>query len=151
MRHALVVTGQTPHAEELVRRAGRFATGVGAKLTLLCVMSDGEYDARRDQLRSVSGYGTGYDIERARSDAKQRADEVGRAAFDGDAVTYEAVGAVGDVVETVLSIADARGCDHLFIVGRERSPTGKALFGDRAQRLILNFDGPVTIATAADA
>jgi len=36
----------------------------------------------------------------------------------------------------------------VFVRGRRRSPTGKAVFGDTAQAVILNFDGFVTVATA---
>jgi len=32
----------------------------------------------------------------------------------------------------------------VFLTGKKRSPTGKAVFGDRSQAIILNFDGPVT-------
>ena len=37
---------------------------------------------------------------------------------------------------------------HLSSPGQQRSPSGKALFGDTAQQVVLNFPGPVTIVTA---
>ncbi|MFC4440339.1 MULTISPECIES: universal stress protein [Natrialbaceae] len=56
------------------------------------------------------------------------------------AITDEA-----DIDDEVLSTAERLGCDHVFIVGRKRSPTGKAIFGDVTQRVLLNFDGSVTV------
>ncbi|MFC6725558.1 universal stress protein, partial [Halobium palmae] len=53
-----------------------------------------------------------------------------------------------DVAETVLEVAQERGCDHAFLLGKRRSPTGKALFGDVAQQVVLNFDGYVTLSTS---
>jgi hypothetical protein len=35
----------------------------------------------------------------------------------------------------------------VFLAGRKRSPTGKALFGDQTQAVILDFDGAVTVIT----
>jgi nucleotide-binding universal stress UspA family protein len=45
----------------------------------------------------------------------------------------------------VLAEARHRGCDHVFVTGRKRSPAGKAIFGDVAQRIVLEFDGAVTV------
>ena len=64
-----------------------------------------------------------------------------------DDVEYEAVGMLGDKEEQILELAHERDCDHIFISGRKRSPTGKALFGDLAQSVLLKFDGTVTIRT----
>lgn len=46
---------------------------------------------------------------------------------------------------SVLRTAREYGCDRLFVVGEKRTPTGKALFGDFAQSLLLNFEGHVTV------
>lgn len=62
-----------------------------------------------------------------------------------DGVDIEAaIASEGDIDDAILSAADRLNCDHIFLVGRKRSPTGKAIFGDVAQRVLLNFDGLVT-------
>ena len=65
-----------------------------------------------------------------------------------DSIEFAAEGIVVDDDERadeIVAAAERLGCDHLFIVGRRRSPTGKALFGDVAQRVLLNFEGTVTL------
>lgn len=52
--------------------------------------------------------------------------------------------------DLVVETAERNGCDHVFVTGVQRSPTGKALFGDFAQSVILNFDGYTTILTDDD-
>ncbi|MFC6907201.1 universal stress protein [Halalkalicoccus tibetensis] len=51
----------------------------------------------------------------------------------------------GDIPDIILTEANKRNCDHIFVTGEKRSPTGKAVFGDTAQSIILNFEGPVTV------
>lgn len=52
----------------------------------------------------------------------------------------------GDRATAILDVAEEYDCDHVFLVGQRRSPTGKALFGDLTQEIILNFDGTITLS-----
>jgi nucleotide-binding universal stress UspA family protein len=55
------------------------------------------------------------------------------------------VGESGDPTDAILRVADERDSDVVYIGGRKRTPTGKALFGSVAQSVILNADRPVQI------
>ncbi|ESP89147.1 universal stress protein [Candidatus Halobonum tyrrellensis] len=145
MNHALAVVGSTGASERLVREAGELAAGVGASLTVLAVTDEGEYDDQREQLLTAGG--ATYSVGQAVEGAESRADDVARAALAGLDVAYETAGTVGEPAEVALAEAGRRGCDHLFVAGRKRSPTGKALFGDDTQRLLLGADCPVTVVT----
>jgi nucleotide-binding universal stress UspA family protein len=58
---------------------------------------------------------------------------------------YAIHGAVGDdPAEEITDTADAVGSDMVIIGGGSRSPAGKALFGDQAQRVLLNAPCPVS-------
>lgn len=150
MNRALAVVGETEENEHLVREAGELTAGVGAELLVLSVTPEAEYETTRES-RERAGSKHPYSIDQAAEDARQQAESIARLALSELNVDYEAIGSVGRVPERILKTADKRECDHIFIVGRQRSPTGKALFGDIAQSIILNFAGPVTIMTAADA
>lgn len=148
MRHALAVVSSTEGSKQLVREAGELAAGVGAELTLLHVTTEEKYAETYRELESLSDYDTEYSVYQAEQGAANFAEDVGRHALEGIDIDYRSVGALGDLVETVLAHAEREDCDHVFVSGRTRSPTGKALFGDDTQRIILEFDGPVTVLTS---
>lgn len=147
MERALVVVEGSENAKSLLRKAGVIADGVGAELLLVHVTTEDQFAERSDALQSIPDVNVSYDVMQARDGARQFVDDVASEVFEGMDVEYESIGRLGDIEEEILAVADEYDCDHLFVSGRKRSPTGKAIFGDRAQSLILNFDGPVTVTT----
>lgn len=148
MQHALAVVAPDDVTKDLVREAGELAAGVDARLTLLCVTSEEEYAEQREALMAVPEADVTYSVEQALDGARDFSRDVGREVLSDVDVDYETAGAVGDSGDTILERAETEGCDHVFLTGQRRSPTGKALFGDATQRVILDFDGPVTVVTA---
>lgn len=147
MDHALVVVDASEGAKRLIREAGELATGVGAKLTLLHVTSEEEYNEKVSAMQQIPEADVSYNLEAAEEGGRQFVRDIAREVLEGMDVEYDAVAEVGDIVDEVLDEAEDRGCDHIFVAGRKRSPAGKALFGDTAQAIILDFDGAVTILT----
>jgi nucleotide-binding universal stress UspA family protein len=151
MDRALVVVNDTEKHRTLLREAGELAAGVGAELVVLTTLTQSEYEedtATKESIAQVEGTGTGDDpLEGARNFALRMAEEE----LSGAGVSVQAVARLiedDEHADAVLETAADEECDHVFIAGRRRSPTGKALFGDAAQRVILNFDGPVTVRTS---
>jgi nucleotide-binding universal stress UspA family protein len=147
MERALVVVQAKEATKELVAEAGKLAKGVNAELELLHVTTEEEFRDKQSSLRDIAGLNSEYNVENAREGAEQFALEVGTAALDGD-VDFTASGRIGNPQDVILEKAKKEDIDHIFIHGRQRSPTGKAVFGDLAQAIILNFDGPVTVTTS---
>jgi nucleotide-binding universal stress UspA family protein len=134
---------------ELLTEAGELAAGVDADLVILSLMTQEEFADARETLDVVAQEEhTSYDdevvLDVARREAREHAEEV---LADVD-VEWQTVAARVDDDDTqasrIIDIAEDRGVDHVFLTGQQRSPTGKAVFGDRTQAVILNFDGPVT-------
>jgi nucleotide-binding universal stress UspA family protein len=152
MERALVVVDDTDPHRKLLREAGELAAGVGADLVLLAILSEEDYEESFETIETISetegtSYGEDTVLDGERAFARDFAEDV----LDDVAVEYETAAAVaeeGERADQILGTAEKNGCDHVFIVGRQRSPTGKAIFGDTAQSVILNFDGPVTIRTS---
>lgn len=148
MRKALVVTNASDGVDRITLEAGELAAGVDASVVLLHVTSNSEYEEDRKAMQGVDAIEGGtYDVSQASDGARQFAQDVGDQVLRNVDVEYEAVGAVGDEYEQIMQTARDYNCDHIFVAGRKRSPSGKALFGDVGQKVILNFDDPVTILT----
>lgn len=152
MDRALVVLEESEAHRDLLREAGELAAGVDAELVLLSTITRAEFEEGVETIETIAdmentGYSGNAPLDAAENVAQSFADDE----LDGIEVDYTAVGTVheeGEEAHEILSVAENRDCDYVFLVGRRRSPTGKALFGDTAQSVILNFDGRVTIATA---
>lgn len=148
MERALVVVDDTDTHRELLEEAGELAQGVGAELVLFSWTTPEEYESDTETLETVeAAEHTSYSGTDALDVAKKFARTMASDVL-GDDVPVDVTAAVADdddLAEEILDAADREDCDHVFIVGRRRSPTGKVIFGNVAQRVILNFDGPVTV------
>ncbi|WP_435359073.1 universal stress protein [Haloarchaeobius sp. DFWS5] len=144
MERALaVIRNDSDTTKALVREAGELAAGVDADLVLLHVLPEEEYDeimSSRLETKSKS-----FSLDEAEMEAEHFATQVGSKALEDVDIEYEILGIVGREETTILDVADEKDADHVFISGRRRSPSGKALFGDLTQRVMLNFEGMVTV------
>jgi nucleotide-binding universal stress UspA family protein len=147
MERPLVVTDSSDTVVDLIREAGKLAEASESPLTVLTVVTESEYQNDAEVLGTIG------EIEGAeyRMEPATYAEEVASTAItdllsDLELET-EAVGRVvdndDDRADLILKVAEANDCDYVFLMGSRRSPTGKALFGDTAQSVILNFDGYV--------
>jgi len=147
MERALAVVEGDDAAKDIVRKAGELAAATGADLVLVHVTDEEEYDRQREQLESIPTRETQYSVGQALEGARKFAEDIGAEVLADLDVEYEVVGRLGDKADKVLSTAEEYDADHVFISGRKRSPTGKAVFGDVTQEVILEFDGAVTVVT----
>lgn len=147
MERVLVTLTSDERDPELLDAAERYVTGLDAEIVLYCIRDQDEFEANiQRKARSGQTSETIADIEDA---AEETAREIGEAAFDDD-VAVIAVGELGSIPDDILRTAKERDVNHVFVSGRRRSPTSKLITGDIAQKVILNFDGPVTITTRSE-
>lgn len=147
MKRALIIAEPTEEAKELVREAGSLAEGVGADVVLIHATTDEEYAGRKQAMASIASPAGTYTSEDAREGAEQFARDMAEEVLTPFDIQYETAGYVGNKGEMTLQAAEEYDCDHVFLSGRKRSPTGKALFRDTTQRVLLEYDGPVTVVT----
>lgn len=145
MDRALAVVDDTETDRRLLAEAGALAGGVGAELVVLTVFDADEF-ASETQRKADKGLEV-ESVEAGTDRATETAREIAASVLSDTDVEYEPVGIVGDRPDDILAAARNRDCDHVFIAGRKRSPTGKAIFGDVAQAVVLNFEGPVSVLT----
>jgi len=148
MNRALVVVEDTDAHRALLREAGELAAGTGADLVLLSLEARDEVDESTEQFARTEGVSV---VEMIIEDARESIAAVAGEALSDLDVAYETMAAVTEPDERadeIIATAGQTDCDHVFLVGQERSPTGKAIFGDVAQAVVLNFGGSVTTLTA---
>lgn len=151
MDNALVVIDDTDTHRALLAEAGRLAHDTGAKLTVLAWITPDQIDETADNLEAIEQVeGTSYNEPEPTATATQFARQFAEDVFESfdESIEFTADGIVSkenERADAIIDTAERLDCDHVFIVGRRRSPTGKALFGDVAQRVLLNFDGTVTL------
>lgn len=141
---------ESEETKTLLREAGELAAGVDAELIVLHVMEESAYQELAESRRSVRSVDRelvqlgGYPITEATDDAEQLARRLGWTELRDLPLDWLAVGHVGRESDRIIEVAKEFEADHMFVVGRRRSPSGKAIFGDLTQRLIFEFPGPVT-------
>jgi nucleotide-binding universal stress UspA family protein len=119
-------------AEETVDIAGP----TGADVVLARVFSDEGYD----EVKSALHFDDPTTDEVAGRDATVR--DFGAVLDEAD-VKWSVRGRVGDPGDEVVAMADAVDADVVVVGGRDRSPTGKAVFGSVGQTILLSAPCPV--------
>ncbi|GAA0237978.1 universal stress protein [Haladaptatus pallidirubidus] len=148
MNRILAVVKPTETDLELLEEAGVVAAATGVEVVVLALVSEGSEDVSVDAIRQWDGFDDNTD-ETAET-VHRFAEHLGNQILDPLGVEYLPI---GERIETtrpsskIIDVAENHDCDHVYVTNRGRSPTGKALFGDTAQSVILNFDGFVTVRT----
>lgn len=144
MSTVLVVLTSDEADDRLLTAAERYAAGSDAEILMARFVDEKQHQSEV-QREARSGKQT-TTVDELESAAEAEAAGIAEAAFGGD-VRYTALGVVGNVPDVILQVAEERDCEHVFVTGKRRSPSGKMLFGDVAQSVVLGFDGPVTVTT----
>lgn len=147
MERALVVVSSDDRSKDMVREAGELAVGVDAELLILHITTEEEFRDNQDHLAETAAGTSMYNVETAQEGARQYAANLGQELLGELDIEFIPMGVIGERRDEILSTAREQDCDYIFITGKKRSPTGKALFGDEAQSIILNFDGSVVVRT----
>lgn len=150
MDRAFVVLDDTDTHRDLLAEAVEITRATGADLELFSWVTPDEVEQEADALEAAGkAEGTTYPPASAHDLVTGIVNEVANDVFDANELPeFDIASAVAEddaVADEILDAANASGCDHIFLVGRRRSPTGKVLFGDVAQKVILNFDDHVTV------
>ncbi|WP_181685593.1 universal stress protein [Halorhabdus salina] len=151
MERGLAVLLSESNAEkELLQKAANFSDCSNAPLAVLAVVSPSEYDSVAETMDLIGEIEhTSYDDDAIFEGLHKNTRDIVEDAIGDMAVPHEIIVQVeeaGDRADVVLETAREHDCDHVFLVGQRRSPTGKALFGDLTQKIILNFEGDITLS-----
>lgn len=139
IEHILVAVGEEEqNASAIAEHVAEIATGVGAEVTLFRAFTEGEFSDWLDEM----GYDSAQPVELAQR--HRVVNEMANILRDSNVkLTVEA--RVGPPAESVVDYVEQNEVDHVFLGGRRRSPTGKALLGSVGQQVLLRVDTPCTL------
>jgi nucleotide-binding universal stress UspA family protein len=125
--------------EELIEAILDIAEPTGASVVLLHVFTEKAYD------KGVEEAGFDDDDRPSPTELAARLEAIDAIAADLEAadVSYDIRGSIGAEGETIIRETEAVGGDLLYLSGRKRSPTGKAVFGSTSHRIMMNASCPV--------
>ena len=149
MKRILAVVRSPEVDLELLEEAGAMGAAAGVEVVVVVLINEDEPEESIEEFQNWDGFDDvrmSYPADTAIRFAEHLGKEV-LAPLGTDYLT------VGERVEStqpsekVIDIARNHDCDHIYIGNGGRSPARKALFGNTAQSVILNFEGFVTVQT----
>jgi nucleotide-binding universal stress UspA family protein len=139
----LAAIDENERSRAVVEIAADLATTYDDTLVALHVVPQENFESHRESIESLPRF-QGFSVSQEKDSAKRFAKEFVLDTIDDiDLQRVEARGRVGDVTDEILAEASSLEPRFLVISGRRRSPTGKAVFGNTAQRILLNANCPV--------
>ncbi|WP_181693460.1 universal stress protein [Natronomonas sp. LN261] len=125
--------------EELTEAVLDVAAPTGANVVFLHVFSEQAYQA------GIEEAGFDPDDPPSPDELASRLEAIDSMAAElGEAdVPYGIEGRIGDEADAILEAATDVDADVLYVSGRKRSPTGKAVFGSTVHRLLMDSPCPV--------
>lgn len=147
MDRGLVNVGATEMSHRLLQEAAEHAVGADAELVLLSILTEEEYDhdlEAIDRIENLERIDLG---EHPRDIARSIGERIAETVLDPYDIEFTVVGRYvqDEIVQTVLTEATDRNCDHIYLLGRRRSRFGAIFTRDPLREALNEFDGFVTI------
>jgi nucleotide-binding universal stress UspA family protein len=149
MERGIILIDQEHESRKLLQEAVSLAESDDAELIILTLVDPSTHQDDAETVKQISEIeGAHYDDQTVVEAEERALAEYVEPVMASTDVHYECIVRVVDKSKrapAVQNVSDEYDCDHLFATGRRRSPTGKAVFGDLTQRILLNYDGFVTV------
>lgn len=137
MYRVLIVIGKNKSMNQAVVDSVLNLPGTSEELEVFLLSVEQEYGTSGDGAYVESGKPTDKKLDEVLNTAAEW--------FEATDVSIERKRTKGDPAESILETAKSVNADCIAIGGQKRSPTGKVLFGDITQSVLLNAECPVLV------
>jgi nucleotide-binding universal stress UspA family protein len=139
----LAAIDENERSEIVAKVATDLAEAYDDTLVALHVVPQEDFEAHKESLQGIPEF-QDYSLTQEMDSAERFAREFVQQSVDTDDLKqFEARGRVGNPTDEILAEAASLDPRFLVISGRRRSPTGKAVFGNTSQQILLNAECPV--------
>ncbi|MFB6170821.1 MAG: universal stress protein [Haloarculaceae archaeon] len=146
----LAAIADLDRSEQVVRIAYDLAERYDDTLVALHVVPQEDYDEHKRAIERLPDF-TDFSLTQEAESAESFARQFVAGTLDSyDEERVDARGRVGHVATEILGEAERIDPRFLVISGRRRSPTGKVIFGNTAQEILLGADCPVVTKLTDD-
>jgi len=132
----LAAIDDTDGATTVLDEAGRLAADLGEDLHAVNVIERSELVEVLEKEVEGQSFSENYEVQQVGENIVARAADPSR---PEPSVSVR----VGDPGGEIMACAEELGARYVVLGGRQRSPTGKALFGSVAQKVLINSPMPV--------
>jgi nucleotide-binding universal stress UspA family protein len=137
------VTSHTGWARDVVTTAAEIESGNDVEAVVVHVFEEGEVESTRSNLDLPAGETATLDeLATRKSGVLVTMELLEEERIDARVNGVRAENKPGS---PIITIAEQEDADRIYLYSRKRSPAGKAVFGSRVQRVLLNASCPVVV------
>lgn len=142
-RMLIAVENDRDRMDPVIEVAGEIAGALDAEVVLFHTYTDDEF---KDRLRGL-GLDSADPVDVAKRNETTR--DAASSLSEYGCETKVAA-SVGDPADEIAGYVREQEIDHVFLGARQRSATGKAIFGSVSQSVITSIDVPCTVLMQSD-
>lgn len=142
---AVILQTESTTTERAVQYGNRLAEGLGEDLTIIPVYDESKYSGAVERKAMAGSEVT--KLEDVRDKLSESTVQVVESTLTETTVPWTVDVFIGDLPSGLIEKIQEEDIDHLVVTTEQTSPTGKVIFGDLAQSLILNTSIPTTVLT----